>query len=61
MGWSKTGMSKMAELRAYYYNKGYMLKLLFIAVARCGAKSGNEKVSWVKWQICQFTAYRIIR
>ena len=28
MGWSKTGMSKMAELRAYYYNKGDMLELV---------------------------------
>ena len=28
MGWSKVGMSKMAELRAYYYNKGDMLELV---------------------------------
>lgn len=28
MGWSKTGMSKMARLRAYYYNKGDMLELV---------------------------------
>ena len=28
MGWSKTGMTKMAELRAYYYNKGDMLELV---------------------------------
>lgn len=28
MGWSKVGMSKMAELRAYYYNGGDMLELV---------------------------------
>lgn len=28
MGWSKKGMSKMAELRAYYYNGGDMLELV---------------------------------
>ena len=28
MGWSITGMSKMAELRAYHYNGGDMLKLV---------------------------------
>lgn len=27
-GWSKEGISKMAELRAYYYNKGDMLELV---------------------------------
>ena len=28
MGWSKEGMSKMAQLRAYYYNDGDMLELV---------------------------------
>ena len=28
MGWSKVGMAKMAELRAYYYNGGDMLELV---------------------------------
>ena len=28
MGWSKTGVAKMSELRAYYYNKGDMLELV---------------------------------
>ena len=28
MGWSIKGMSKMAELRAYYYNGGDMLELV---------------------------------
>ena len=28
MGWSKVGMAKMAELRAYYYNGGNMLELV---------------------------------
>ena len=28
MGWSKEGMSKMAQLRAYYYNHGDMLELV---------------------------------
>ena len=28
MGWSKKGMSKMAQLRAYYYNHGDMLELV---------------------------------
>ena len=28
MGWSKKGMAKMAELRAYYYNGGDMLELV---------------------------------
>ena len=28
MGWSKTGVAKMSELRAYYYNKKDMLELV---------------------------------
>ena len=28
MGWSKEGMAKMAQLRAYYYNDGDMLELV---------------------------------
>ena len=28
MGWSRKGASKMAELRAYYYNGGDMLELV---------------------------------
>lgn len=28
LGWSNVGMGKMAELRAYYYNKGDMLELV---------------------------------
>ena len=28
MGWSRKGAGKMAELRAYYYNKGSMLELV---------------------------------
>ncbi len=28
MGWSKKGMAKMSELRAYYYNGGDMLELV---------------------------------
>ena len=52
MGWSKKGMSKMAELREYYYDGGDMLELVryqkrnekkarkrkkrFILVIRCG-------------------------
>ena len=28
MGWSKEGMSKMAQLRAYYYNHRDMLELV---------------------------------
>ncbi len=42
MGWSKKGMSKMAELRAYYYNGGDMLELVRYQKQEQPKVVGNE-------------------
>ena len=44
MGWSRTGMSKMVELRAYYYNKGDMLELVRYQKKELPKVSGSEEV-----------------
>ena len=44
MGWSKTEMSKMAELRAYYYNKGDMLELVRYQKEESETAVGAESV-----------------
>lgn len=44
MGWSKKGMSKMAELRAYYYNKGDMLELVRYQNEERAKAVGSETV-----------------
>lgn len=44
MGWSRTGMSKMAELRAYYYNKGDMLELVRYQKKELPKAAGSEEV-----------------
>lgn len=44
MGWSKTGMSKMAELRAYYYNGGEMLELVRYQKEVILKATGNEDI-----------------
>ncbi len=44
MGWSKEGMTKMAELRAYYYNKGDMLELVRYQKEELAMAAGSEAV-----------------
>lgn len=44
MGWSIKGMSKMAELRAYYYNGGNMLELVRYQKERLPKAVGCEAV-----------------
>lgn len=44
MGWSKKGMGKMAELRAYYYNGGDMLELVRYQRGDIPAAVGCEEV-----------------
>ena len=44
MGWSKVGMSKMAELRAYYYNGGDMLALVRYQKKKEKQAVGSEEV-----------------
>ena len=44
MGWSKNGMSKMAELRAYYYNGGDMLRLVRYQKEILPTAAGGEDV-----------------
>ena len=43
MGWSKKGMTKMAELRAYYYNGGDMLELVRYQKEELPKAVGNEE------------------
>lgn len=43
MGWSIKGMSKMAELRAYYYNGGDMLELVRYQKEALGKAAGCER------------------
>lgn len=42
MGWSRTGADKMAQLRAYYYNKGDMLELARFQKAELPVAAGAE-------------------
>ena len=44
MGWSIKGMSKMAELRAYYYNGGDMLELVRYQKEKFPKAAGCEEV-----------------
>lgn len=44
MEWSKEGMSKIAELRAYYYNKGDMLELVRYQKKELPMVAGSEKI-----------------
>lgn len=44
MGWSVKGMGKMAELRAYYYNKGNMLELVRYQKESVPKAAGCEEV-----------------
>ena len=44
MGWSRKGMSKMAELRAYYYNGGDMLELVRFQKTELKKAAGCEDV-----------------
>ena len=44
MGWSRTGMSKMVELRTYYYNKGNMLELVRYQKKELPKAAGSEEV-----------------
>ena len=44
MGWSRTGMSKMVELRVYYYNKGDMLELVRYQKKELPKAVGSEEV-----------------
>ena len=44
MGWSKTGMSKMAELRGYYYNDGDMLELVRYQKKKEPMEKEKEKI-----------------
>lgn len=44
MGWSIKGMSKMAELRAYYYNGGDMLELVRYQKEKLQKAAGCENV-----------------
>lgn len=44
MGWSMKGMSKMAELRAYYYNGGDMLELVRYQKENLQKAAGCEEV-----------------
>ena len=43
MGWSKKGAGKMAQLRAYYYNKGNMLELVRYQKKELPKAAGCEK------------------
>lgn len=51
MGWSKTGMSKMAELRAYYYNEGNMLELVRYQKKELKMAEGAEEVIYSCGQV----------
>lgn len=42
MGWSKTGVAKMSELRAYYYNKKDMLELVRYQKEKLPKAAGME-------------------
>lgn len=44
MGWSKKGMAKMAELRAYYYNGGDMLELVRYQKEELEKVVGKEEI-----------------
>lgn len=44
MGWSIKGMSKMTELRAYYYNGGDMLELVRYQKEKLSKAAGCEEV-----------------
>lgn len=44
MGWSKKGAAKMAELRAYYYNKGDMLELVRMQKKELKKAAGAEEL-----------------
>lgn len=68
MGWSKTGVAKMTELRAYYYNKKDMLELVRfqkeslpkavgmeypeVSVAQILRKEKGERSEIIKYQEC---------
>ena len=51
MGWSKVGMSKMAELRAYYYNGGDMLELVRYQKEELPKAAGNEDIIYSSSQM----------
>ena len=51
MGWSKKGMAKMAELRAYYYNGGDMLELVRYQKQELPKVVGNEDIIYSSSQM----------
>lgn len=51
MGWSKKGMAKMAELRAYYYNGGDMLELVRYQKESLPKAAGCEEVIYSSSQL----------
>ena len=51
MGWSKKGMAKMAELRAYYYNGGDMLELVRYQKEELPKVVGNEDIIYSSSQM----------
>ena len=55
MGWSRTGVDKMAHLRAYYWNGGNMLELVRQQEGELPAAAGAEKgvlscESMLRWE-----------
>lgn len=53
MGWSREGAAKMAELRAYYYNRGDMLKLVRYQKQKLAKAAGGENDILTSTQIRQ--------
>jgi hypothetical protein len=54
MGWSKKGVDKMAQLRAYWWNKGNMLALVRYQKKQLKKVSGAEELLTIaeieKWE-----------